>query len=119
MSNYVTFIDNTGRNILAQKVGEITDTLVVENPVMILVQPQQNGQLSVQLIPLFLTEFVKPGADGSRNYKFVYQTSAVAVGTDFEIDDRVISQYQKIVEVAVKKPQTQQTSPEVIKLFEE
>ena len=49
---YITIIDNTGRNIIGVLENETDTTIDIKNPVMITVQPQ-NGQFSVQLIPLF------------------------------------------------------------------
>ena len=119
MSNYITFIDATGRNIVGT-VNPATDatTLVVDNPVMVLVQPQQNGQLSVQLIPLFIGEFIKANAAGSREFTFSYNKNSIAIGQNFELDERIVVQYQRIVEFSAGR-QTNNSSPEVIKLFDE
>lgn len=119
MSNYITFIDTTGRNIVGTVNSATTDThLVVDNPVMVLVQPQQNGQLSVQLIPLFIGEFIKTNAAGSREFRFVYNKASIAIGENFELDERIIVQYQRIVDFSAGK-QTNNSSPDVIKLFDE
>jgi hypothetical protein len=84
---------------------------------MIAVQPQ-NQQFQVQLIPLFLAEFITPGQDGTRNYVFAYNKANIAVGLNFNIDGRILGQYDKILE-ATNKPKEQKASPEVIKLFDE
>ena len=55
----ITFIDTIGRTILGEELS-VTDKVVqVKNPVMINVAQTQNGQLQVQLIPLFFAEFIQ------------------------------------------------------------
>lgn len=118
MSKYTTFIDNTGRNVIATVESETPDTLTVNNPVVVLVQPQQNGQLSVQLIPLFLNEFVKTDANGKRSFAFTFAKASIAVGVGFEIDERILTQYDRILS-ATSTPPAPTKGPEVIKLFED
>jgi len=119
-NKYVTIIDNTGRNILGIVSEETDSTITLSNPVMISVQPQ-NGQFQVQLIPLFLAEFIKGGGPNNRNFAFTYSKSNVAVGTGFDIDVRITSQYARIIEAAnaVKVDAKTDTKPEVVKLFED
>lgn len=115
---YITIIDNTGRNILGEWKNETDNTVDILNPVMITVQPL-NNQFQVQLIPLFLSEFITLTSKG-RNFTYTYNKSNIAVGKDFEVDERLTTQYDRIVEAAnAPKPSTSQgNQPEVIKLFE-
>lgn len=114
---YVTILDNTGRNILGTVSKETDSLLYIDNPVMITVQPQ-NQQFQVQLIPLFLAEFIAPAKDGTRNFTYIYTKSNIAAGVNFEVDPRILAQYDKIVE-ATNRPREERASPEVIKLFDE
>ena len=124
MSNtYVTIIDNTGRNILGVLADETAETVDILNPVMITVQPQ-NGQFQVQLIPLFLAEFIASDEKNLRNFTYRYNKANVAIGLDFNVDARITSQYDKIIENAntakpVAAAPTAGAKPEVIKLFED
>jgi len=121
MSNtYVTIIDNTGRNILGVLANETDTTLDILNPVMITVQPQ-NGQFQVQLIPLFLAEFISTDEKTLRNFTYKYNKSNIAIGFNFTVDNRITSQYEKIIENANTAKPTVNTGakPEVIKLFED
>ena len=120
---YVTIIDNTGRNILGLKGNETDNTLDILSPVMITVQPQ-NGQFQVQLIPLFLAEFITPDPVNARNFTFTYTKANVAIGSGFRIDEKITSQYDKILEASnnFKQPDAApaaEAKPEVIKLFED
>lgn len=116
---YITIIDTTGRNILGVVEKNTDSELHIVNPVMISVQPQ-NGQFQVQLIPLFLAEFIAPDDNNGRNFVYVYSKSSIAVGTNFKVDPRITSQYEKIIAAAnTSKPIQKDAKPEVIKLFEE
>jgi len=121
-NNYVTIIDSTGRNILGVLTYEDPNTLGLTNPVMITVQPQ-NNQFQVQLIPLFLSEFIAYDDNTKRNFTYLFNKSNIAIGKDFSIDARIITQYQKVIETAntAKSAPAPDTAgkPEVIKLFEE
>ena len=118
--NYTTFIDNAGRAIFAELDSETDDKLVAKNPVMITVQQGENGQMAVQLFPLFFQEFVQPGDGESRANYFTYSKSNIAIGTNFAIESRIAEQYDKIVNpVLVPANQPNGEEPEVIKLFDE
>jgi hypothetical protein len=120
MSNYVTILDTTGRNILGTLARETETEIDILNPVMITVQPQ-NQQFQVQLIPLFLAEFIAPGADNLRNFTYSYAKSNIALGKGFEIDTRITSQYDKIIEATNNRQPApvKGNDPEVIKLFDD
>jgi hypothetical protein len=126
-TNYTTFIDNAGRTLFGVKAAETDCTITVKNPVMISVQQQQNGQMAVQLFPLFFAEFIVPKGD-DRNSNFTYSKSSIAVGEDFEIDPRIVEQYDKVVNPSlvpagqpdpVPEGAASESDPEVIKLFDD
>ena len=118
---YITFVDNAGRSILGSVVEDAADTVKIADPVMIIVQQQGNGQMAVQLYPLFFAEFIKPDADDNRSTAFVYSKSSIAVGTGFEVDNRIIEQYERIINptlVPADQVGTGEEEPEVINLFD-
>ena len=128
-TNYTTFIDNAGRTLFGELAAETDSSLTVKNPVMITVQQQQNGQMAVQLFPLFFAEFVKEveGQD-QRTTEFTYSKSSIAIGGNFDIDPRIVEQYSKVTNpVLVPADQqgvppqgaAEESDPEVIKLFDE
>lgn len=121
-TTYKTFIDNAGRSIYGQVSAETDSTITVQNPVMITVQQQQNGQMAVQLFPLFFAEFIEPTEGDKRESYFTYDKSSIAVGVDFNIDPRITDQYEKIVHpvlVPPTAPEGTEGEPEVIKLFDD
>jgi len=89
---------------------------------MITVQQGEQGQMAVQLFPLFFQEFVTPDDNESRANYFTYRKSNIAVGTGFSIESRIVEQYEKIVNPTLV-PNTpvagNNEEPEVIKLFDE
>jgi hypothetical protein len=111
----ITFIDSIGRAILAEESKSNDKVLTVKNPVMINVNQQQNGQLQVQLIPLFFSEFVDQ-ATRSEGTLWSYQKSNIAIG-EVSIDERLKDQYSRIFTVAPAAPEVAGES--VIKLFDE
>jgi len=118
--NYTTFIDNAGRSIFGINSSETKTSITVENPVMIHVAQQENGQMAVQLFPLFFAEFVQPGEDESRKNFFTYTKSSVALGEGFNVDARIAEQYERIVNpTLVPAGGAEGEEAEVIKLFDE
>ena len=118
---YITFIDNAGRSIFGALAEATEKAIKVQNPVMIGVQQQENGQLSVQLFPLFFAEFVTPAGDEptARNNYFTYDKAAIAIGEDFEVDPRISAQYEKIVNPVLVPADAPADDGEVIKLFDD
>ena len=117
---YTTFIDNAGRSIFGINSSETDETITVENPVMIHVAQQENGQMAVQLFPLFFAEFVQPKEDESRQNFFTYTKSSVALGDGFDVDPRISEQYERIVNpTLVPAGSSEGEEPETIKLFDE
>ena len=120
--NYSTFIDNAGRAVFAEVEADTPEELIVKNPVMITVQQGEQGQMAVQLFPLFFQEFVTPDDNEARANYFTYRKSNIAVGTGFSIESRIVEQYEKIVNPTLV-PNTpvagNNEEPEVIKLFDE
>ena len=110
----ITFIDSIGRTIIADEVGTESGVLSVRNPAMINVVQAQNGQLQVQLIPLFFAEFVEPSTRGDGTV-WGYNTQNITRGS-VTFDQKLIEQYTRVFNPAQAAPT--QEAP-VIKLFED
>lgn len=113
----VTFIDSIGRSILGEEVNRTDTTLVVKNPAMINVAQAQNGQLQVQLIPLFFAEFVDASTRGDGT-TWSFNLNNVTLG-DVTIDGRLLDQYSKVFGAASLAPQDSPSEDSVVKLFDE
>jgi len=113
--NITTFIDAIGRNIIGEQVTRTQTLLTVKNPAMINVSQAQNGQLQVQLIPLFFAEFISESAraEGST---WDFNTATITQGT-VEVDSRLAEQYTRVFNVAPPTPEG--AGENVVKLFDE
>ena len=123
---YITFIDSVGRAIFGVNTSENDESITVQNPVMITVQQQEQGQMAVQLFPLFFQEFVVPDEDGKRYNNFDFKKATMAVASDLNIEPRIIEQYERIVNPQLAPAATQDNNAvnsggdkEVINLFDD
>tara|TARA_R110001583_G_scaffold12103_5_gene53933 strand:- start:1676 stop:2056 length:381 start_codon:yes stop_codon:yes gene_type:complete len=120
---YITFIDSVGRAIFGVNTSENDESITVQNPVMITVQQQEQGQMAVQLFPLFFQEFVVPDEDGKRYNNFDFKKATMAVASDLNIEPRIIEQYERIVNPQLAPAATQDNNSggdkEVINLFDD
>jgi|TARA_R110000772_G_scaffold164584_1_gene276015 hypothetical protein len=117
---YITFIDNAGRSIFGEVKDESETLIDVKNPVMIAVQQQQDGQMAVQLFPLFFAEFVTESDTTGRNTVFSYIKNNIAIGKEFDVDPRIAAQYEKVVNPTLVPVGNEAVEDaEVIKLFDE
>ena len=120
---YITFIDNAGRSIFGEVKDESKTLVDIKNPVMIAVQQQQDGQMAVQLFPLFFAEFVTDSDTTGRDTVFSYIKNNIAVGKEFDVDPRIVAQYEKVVNPTLVPVSNEQAAEgedgEVIKLFDD
>jgi hypothetical protein len=113
----ITFIDSIGRTILGEELSVGDGSLKVKNPVMINVVQTQNGQLQVQLIPLFFSEFIHESskAEGST---WTYNLNNIVLG-EVNVDSRLLEQYARVAQSFLVPPQVEPSGDSVIKLFDE
>jgi hypothetical protein len=117
MSNIIAFVDNVGRVIVGDHVGTIDGVMKVKEPAVVNVQVnQENGQISVQLLPFIFREFVK---EKSREDGVVwnFNVNNTVTSDNIELDDPIIQQYKNIFNKPVAAPE--RSEPEVVKLFDE
>lgn len=130
MSKITAFVDNVGRVI----VGQTTDSkskqhLEIKEPAVVNVQVnQQNGQISVQLLPFIFREFVKEAAR-EEGVVWKFNRENIVTSENLDLDDAIITQYENIFTKPVASPSSEPVSeaatvadtaePEVVKLFDE
>jgi hypothetical protein len=107
---HIVIQDQIGRTIMGVVASEDSNTISINNPVIIHVQPEPSGQLQVQTFPLFFFEFINK--ESREKNIWTYTKSNIAIA-DVELDERIVSQYQKI-----NTPQDapSQNSPKVISI---
>jgi len=121
--NITAFVDNVGRVIVGEHIkSKSKDFVEIKEPAVVNVNVnQQNGQISVQLLPFIFREFVKQEArDEGVIWKF--RTDNVTTSDNLVLDDAIITQYNNIftkpVGNADSKP-AEPSEPEVVKLFDD
>jgi hypothetical protein len=114
-------LDSVGRTILGEKVTSNSDTTVsIKNPVILHVIPADNqGKMSVQLLPLFFREFL---ADKTGDVVVNYEVSRITSTSIDALDFRLQAQYGQMFNPnnAFVSPQVEDDSSKpVINLFDE
>lgn len=111
--NTKVFIDHVGHTI----VGEVLSfdaKLRVKNPAILVASPNNSGQLTVQLVPVFFKEFVKTTVR-DEGVVFNYDASKVVM-SEVELDERLLEQYVNMFKATQRVAANE--AP-VIKLFDE
>jgi hypothetical protein len=125
MSDKVVFIDSIGRTILGEEnSSKSTKTsLAVDDPSIVFVQPNpENGQIQVQVIPLYFKELV---AEKARKGKvtWLFNRSTIIPNSNLEIDDKLHQQYERVTSIDENPPgivtSDDASEPEVVKLFDD
>jgi hypothetical protein len=111
--NIKVFIDHVGHTIIGEVISS-ENKLEVKNPAILISAPNNNGQLTVQLVPVFFKEFLKPEKreDG---VVFNYPSDKI-VTSEVDLDDRLLEQYINMFTPAQK---TENKETPVIKLFDD
>ena len=99
---HITIIDHVGRNIIGRFVSEDDNTLTINNPVILHVQPEQSGQLQVQSFPVFFFEFIDKENRDMNDWTY---TKSNIVTSNVVLDERILSQYEKINTPQEEQPQ--------------
>ena len=115
MSNIKTIVDHIGRAVIGELVSETEETLTLNNPVIIHVQPNpETGQLQVQSIPYIFMEFLDAESRTANHWTF---NRSSIVESEVKLDSKIIQQYRGINTPAPQ--QASQGEAEVIRLFED
>lgn len=113
-------LDSVGRTILGESV-ESTDTtsVSIKNPVVLHVVPADNqGKMSVQLLPLFFREFL---ADKTGDVVISYDASRISKTDIDALDFRLQAQYSQMFNKSniFVPPTAQPDNSSVVNLFDE
>lgn len=122
--NLVSFLDAAQRTIIGEKVEGGVDELKIKNPVVVNIVPQltngqPNGQMALQLLPLYFREFQ---GEKTAPTIFSYPKNQITL-IDFEggFDFRLYGQYEHIFNPAAVAPAAAApaAAAPVLKLFDE
>ena len=119
--NLTIFVDNIGRTVMGELDKETKSEMVVANPAIIHVVPnQQTGQISVQLLPFFFKEFTKPNDDPA---KWTFNKANLTTAAGITLDDKIVSQYDGLYSPIVTPDSSPVVAPagdsKVVKLFDD
>ena len=107
----IAIVDQVGRTVVGVETGQTDETLTLNNPVIVHVQPDpQNGQLQVQTFPYLFMEFI---AGDKKNNEWTF-TKANIVTSTVKLTEQITQQYHAINNPA---PAVAAEEPEVIQLF--
>ena len=121
MSNINAFVDRVGRIVVGEFLPESGDNILrVKEPAVVNVQvSQENGQISVQLLPFIFREFVKTEVR-EQGVVWKFPIDSVTVSENLELEESILKQYNNIFSAPVAEPAREKTTePEVVKLFDE
>jgi hypothetical protein len=108
----IALVDQVGRIVVGVETDQTDDTITLNNPVIVHVQPDpQNGQLQVQTFPYLFMEFIK--GDKTLN-EWTFNKSAITT-SNVKLTDQITAQYHAINNPA---PAPAPVDPDVIKLFD-
>jgi hypothetical protein len=114
----IVFLDTIGRTIIGKKASENEETVSVENPAVVHVQPNpQTNQLQLQILPLFFREFQ---ADRNEPTVWNYLKRNITTCNDLAFAMQFVNQYEQMFRPVENAPApTAPEEPSVIKLFDE
>jgi hypothetical protein len=89
----ILFLDSVGRLILGEKLESDGDSFDVKNPVVVMINADQTGKMSVQLFPLLFREFL---ADKDTDVVLHYNKNNVTLTNIDTLDFRLQTQYAQM-----------------------
>ena len=111
----VIFNDGIGRTCFGEVLEETDEVIRVTNPAMIMVSPNESGQMKVDVIPLFFAEFIDADKEGEKRSVFSFNRNNISV-VDVKLTERILEHY--FTKINIKETEETDTTPE-IKLFED
>lgn len=108
---HVAIQDQIGRTVIGIIDSETESTITIENPVVLHLELEGNGQIQVQTFPVFFFELIDK--DRRETNKWTYNKANVVL-SDVILSENIISQYTKL---NTPIPQiTKPSSPNVISI---
>jgi anaerobic ribonucleoside-triphosphate reductase len=108
---HIAIQDQIGRTVIGILDSETESTLTMENPVVLHLELEGNGQIQVQTFPVFFFELLDK--DRRDSNKWTYHKSNIVL-SEVVLSDNIIAQYSRlnnpVPQVAVP------TSPKVISI---
>ena len=110
----VIFNDNIGRTCFGELAEETDSKYVLKNPAMIMVSPNESGQMKVDVIPLFFNEFITPNDQGETISLFNFNKSNITT-VDVDLSVKILEHY--FTKINIKAGDATDEEP-VVELFD-
>lgn len=114
----VVFLDSVNRTIAGVVEGETDTTISIKNPVIINAMPRQQGQMGLQLIPVFFREVLK---NKNQDCVFTYQKDKIVTTNISDMEDQIEVEYKALFKEIpeVVAPPVEEGEANVVDLFGE
>lgn len=89
----IVFLDSVNRTIAGILHNEEADCIVVKNPVIINAVPKPNGQMMMQLIPVFFREILR---NKNQECLFTYQKDKIVMSNISEMEMQIETEYNNL-----------------------
>lgn len=106
---HTVIIDQIGRTILGVEVDQTDRDITLNNPIILHFQPSANGQLELQVFPLFFFELLDKGKRDQNAWTF---SKASITISNVELNADILSRYSQIN----TPPAPVQNNPKVISI---
>jgi len=92
-NKHTVLIDQIGRTILGVETYQSESKITLDNPIILHFQPSQNGQLELQVFPLFFFELLDKEKRNLNSWTFNKNSVAVS---NVELNADILSRYAQI-----------------------
>lgn len=117
----VAFVTD-GKSMIGQKVkSNNADSFVVKDPVVVYLQPTEQGQLQVQIFPYWFNELISE-EDREKGVEWVFDKHNVTLPKkEFNIDQKLVDQYNRTFGLMPPQQiiQPKGSDQKVVKLFDD
>jgi len=110
----VIFNDGIGRTNFGEVVEENDNSIKVKNPAMIMVSPNEAGQMKVDVIPLFFSEFIEADENEEKQSIFNFNKNNITI-VNVKLTQRILEHY--FTKINIKESKSESGAAEV-KLFD-
>lgn len=112
----VIFNDSIGRTCFGELAFQDDSKYVLKNPAMIVVSPNESGQMKVDVIPLFFNEFITPSETGETSCLFNFNKNSITT-VEVDISDKILEHY--FTKINIKEVATEEAKEEAtVEYFE-
>ena len=114
--NKLVSIEMQNKTLIGDLVSREGNVVKLKNPATLFIQPTNNGQLSVQVFPMFFQDLLTTSSR-DKGTEWEFDLTGNGYADSLELDERLVEQYNRIFNPS--KIITPPDSGKVIKLFDD